>query len=156
MIYIPQKFWHIQGLSFSGLDQSWRFPHATDCVVSGQSAPNLGQRDSHMSHNWWLQDSNMPWLLPEYLIAMSAYWILCQQWGLSHCQHRAHIVFDFQHSLKPMAHWLYVNHALVNIYISRRIQLFKWVIKYLHWCQWSRLGSILLLRNNMDLLTHRI
>jgi len=42
---------------------------------------------------------------------------------------------------------------LVNIYFSRQIQLLKWLVEYLLGCQGHWLKYILLLQDNIDLLT---
>jgi len=59
-IHLPLKYRHVEGLNFSRLDQSWRFPHTTN-YDSGRSSPHSWPRDSRSSCNWWQQASHVPW-----------------------------------------------------------------------------------------------
>ena len=76
-IYLPPKCKHVEGFSFSGLDQSWQFPHTTN-YESGQSSLYSLQRDSHTWHTWLLYSLNVPWPSPEPLKELSGHWILYQ------------------------------------------------------------------------------
>ena len=118
MIHLPLKCTHVVGLRFTGLHQSWWYPHTTN-YDSGWSTPHLRQRDSHTSHNWLLWASHMPWPLPECLQESSGGRMLRWQCGLSGRQHRAHISTDFELSMEPIAAWLNLNTS-TSKYIHQR------------------------------------
>jgi len=107
MIHLQLKFWHMEGLSSTGLDQSWKFPYTTT-NESGQSSLHSWQRDSQTSHNCSLYASHMPWSSPQCLKGLSYCCILYWWWGLLRHQ-QAHIAKDFKLSIQPIGHQLWLN-----------------------------------------------
>ena len=150
MVHLPLECRHVEGLSFSGLDQSWWFPHTTN-YESGQSSRICG-KGIHIHHivdgyrlHMWHDHCRNAW---KHCLGI----VFCANNEACHVPNKGLIspqILSFPcNQLLTSVIWIL---PLVNIYIGGQIQSFKLLMWYLLGWQRCRLSFILPLQDKMDL-----